>query len=65
MILPIYRLTLRALLKQKRTIMLALVSAATVLTALIYALAKPAGSDDLRVLLGTSCNSCSCPRSPR
>jgi ABC-2 type transport system permease protein len=46
-IVPIYRLTLRALLKQKRTIMLALVSAATVLTALIYALAKPAGSDDL------------------
>jgi ABC-2 type transport system permease protein len=46
-ILPVYRLTLRALLLQRRTIMLGLVSAATVLTALIYALAKGPGSDDL------------------
>jgi ABC-2 type transport system permease protein len=40
---PIYRLTLRALLLQKRTIMLALVAAAPVLTSLVFALARSAG----------------------
>ncbi len=44
MILPIFRLTLRAMLLQRRSIMLALVAAAPVLTALAYALARPAGS---------------------
>ena len=43
MIGPIYRLTLRALLLQKRTIMLALVAAAPVLTSLVFALARSAG----------------------
>jgi ABC-2 type transport system permease protein len=37
---PIYRLTLRALLVQKRTLMLALVALAPVVTALIFALAR-------------------------
>ena len=45
MILPVYRLTLRALLLQRRTIMLAVVVLAPVATSLIYALARPAGSD--------------------
>ena len=36
MIGPIYRLTLRALLIQKRTLMLALVALAPVVTALIF-----------------------------
>ena len=40
MIGPIYRLTLRALLVQKRTLMLALVALAPVLTSLIFALAR-------------------------
>jgi ABC-2 type transport system permease protein len=37
---PVFRLTLRALLWQKRTIMLALVAAAPALMALVYALAR-------------------------
>src|SRR3954469_10882592 len=45
MILPVYRLTLRALLLQRRTIMLAAVVLAPVATSLIYALARPGGSD--------------------
>ncbi len=45
MILPVYRLTLRALLLQRRTIMLAVVVLAPVATSLIYALARPGGSD--------------------
>ena len=40
MIGPVFRLTLRALLWQKRTIMLALVAAAPALMALVYALAR-------------------------
>jgi ABC-2 type transport system permease protein len=44
---PVLRLTLRALLLQKRTIMLALICLAPVLTALIYALAKDPTSSDL------------------
>jgi ABC-2 type transport system permease protein len=44
---PVLRLTLRALLLQKRTIMLALVCAAPMLTALVYALAKPPDADEL------------------
>ena len=47
MIGPVLRLTLRALLLQKRTIMLVLICLAPVLTALIYALAKQPGSNDL------------------
>jgi ABC-2 type transport system permease protein len=47
MIGPVLRLTLRALLLQKRTIMLALICLAPVLTALIYALAKQPGDNDL------------------
>ena len=47
MIGPVLRLTLRALLLQKRTIMLALICLAPVLTALIYALAKDPTSSDL------------------
>jgi ABC-2 type transport system permease protein len=47
MILPVYRLTLRALLLQRRTIMLAVVVLAPVATALIYALARPGGSDTM------------------
>src|SRR3954453_14927771 len=45
MILPVYQLTLRALLLQRRTIMLAAVVLAPVATSLIYALARPGGSD--------------------
>jgi ABC-2 type transport system permease protein len=37
---PIYRLTLRALLVQKRTVMLALIALAPVLTSLVFALAR-------------------------
>ena len=37
---PIYRLTLRALLVQKRTLMLALVALAPVVTSLVFALAR-------------------------
>ena len=51
MIGPIYRLTLRALLLQKRTIMLALVAAAPVLTSLVFALARSA-EKPARLLLG-------------
>ena len=47
MIGPVLRLTLRALLLQKRTIMLALVCAAPMLTAVIYAAAKPPDADQL------------------
>jgi ABC-2 type transport system permease protein len=45
MIGPIYRLTVRALLVQKRTLMLALIALAPVLTSLIFALARDAGAD--------------------
>jgi ABC-2 type transport system permease protein len=44
---PVMRLTLRALLLQKRTIMLALICAAPMLTALIYDVAKPPDADPL------------------
>lgn len=45
MIGPIYRLTLRALLVQKRTLMLAVIALAPVLTSLIFALARSTGDD--------------------
>jgi ABC-2 type transport system permease protein len=45
-IVPVFRLTLRALLLQRRTIVLALITLAPILTALAYALAKPADSND-------------------
>jgi ABC-2 type transport system permease protein len=41
---PVYRLTLRALLLQRRTILLALLAAAPVVVALVYALAAKAGA---------------------
>jgi ABC-2 type transport system permease protein len=44
---PVLRLTLRALVLQKRTLMLVLVCLAPVVTALIYALAKPPDANDL------------------
>lgn len=47
MIGPIIRLTLRALLRQKRAIMLALIALAPAVTAAVYALARPAGSNVL------------------
>jgi ABC-2 type transport system permease protein len=43
---PVYALTLRALILQKRTIVLALVSLAPVLMALAYALARSPGDHD-------------------
>jgi ABC-2 type transport system permease protein len=43
---PVYALTLRALILQKRTIVLALVACAPVLMALAYALARSPGSHD-------------------
>jgi len=43
---PVFALTLRSLLLQKRTIVLGLVAAAPVLMALIYALARSPGSHD-------------------
>ena len=46
MIRPVFALTLRSLLLQKRTIVLGLVAAAPVLMALIYALARSPGSHD-------------------
>ena len=46
MIDPVFMLTLRALLLQKRTIVLGLVAAAPALMALIYALARGPGSHD-------------------
>ena len=46
MIRPVFALTLRSLLMQKRTIVLGLVAAAPVLMALIYALARSPGSHD-------------------
>ena len=46
MINPVFMLTLRALLLQKRTIVLGLVAAAPALMALIYALARGPGSHD-------------------
>ncbi len=46
MIAPVFRLTLRSLLLQRRTIVLALVTLAPIVTALAYALARPAGSND-------------------
>ena len=45
MILPVFQLTLRALLLQRRTLVLALVVCAPVLTALVYGLAHPADSN--------------------
>ena len=45
MILPVFKLTLRALLLQRRTLVLALVVLAPVLTALVYGLAHPADSN--------------------
>jgi ABC-2 type transport system permease protein len=47
MIGPIYRLTLRALLLQKRTWMLGLVAAAPVVAALAFALARSSGDNRL------------------
>jgi ABC-2 type transport system permease protein len=47
MIGPIIRLTLRALLRQKRAIMLALIALAPAVTAGVYALARPAGANVL------------------
>ena len=44
---PVYRLTLRALLLQRRTILLALLAAAPVLMAFVYAVAASAGADHL------------------
>jgi ABC-2 type transport system permease protein len=46
--LPIYRLTVRALLLQRRTLGLALLTAAPVLMALVFALAADAGADHRR-----------------
>ena len=46
MIDPVYALTLRALVLQKRTIVLALVALAPVLMALAYALARSPGDHD-------------------
>lgn len=46
MIGPVFALTLRSLLLQKRTIVLGLVAAAPVVMALIYALARSPGSHD-------------------
>ncbi len=46
MIGPVFRLTLRALLLQKRTIVLGVVAAAPTLMALVYALARSANSHD-------------------
>jgi ABC-2 type transport system permease protein len=43
---PVFALTLRSLLLQRRTIVLALVAAAPVLMALVYALARSPGSHD-------------------
>src|SRR5581483_12277590 len=45
-IAPVFRLTLRSLLLQRRTIVLALVTLAPIVTALAYALARPAGSNN-------------------
>jgi ABC-2 type transport system permease protein len=45
-IVPVFRLTLRSLLLQRRTIVLALIALAPVVTALAYALAKASGSND-------------------
>jgi ABC-2 type transport system permease protein len=44
---PIYRLTLRALLLQRRTILLGLLAAAPVLMAFVYAVASDASADHL------------------
>jgi ABC-2 type transport system permease protein len=46
MIRPVFALTLRSLLLQRRTIVLALVAAAPVVMALVYALARSPGSHD-------------------
>ncbi len=46
MIRPVFALTLRSLLLQRRTIVLAVVAAAPVLMALVYALARSPGSHD-------------------
>jgi ABC-2 type transport system permease protein len=45
---PVYRLTLRALLLQRRTVLLALLAAAPVVMALVYAVAAKAGSHPFR-----------------
>jgi ABC-2 type transport system permease protein len=45
---PVYRLTLRALLLQRRTILLALLAAAPVVMALVYSVAAEAGAHHLR-----------------
>ena len=45
---PVYRLTLRALLLQRRTILLVLLALAPVLVALIYAVAAKQGAHHLR-----------------
>jgi hypothetical protein len=45
---PVYRLTLRALLLQRRTILLALLAAAPVVVALVYAVAAKAGAHHFR-----------------
>jgi ABC-2 type transport system permease protein len=45
---PIYRLTLRALLLQRRTILLALLAAAPVVVALVYAVAAKVGAHHFR-----------------
>jgi ABC-2 type transport system permease protein len=45
---PVYRLTLRALLLQRRTILLALLAAAPVVMALVYALAASADAHHFR-----------------
>jgi ABC-2 type transport system permease protein len=45
---PVYRLTLRALLLQRRTILLALLAAAPVVVALVYAVAAKAGAHHVR-----------------
>jgi ABC-2 type transport system permease protein len=44
---PVLRLTLRALLLQRRTIVLVVIAAAPVFTALVYAAARPADASDL------------------
>jgi ABC-2 type transport system permease protein len=44
---PVLRLTLRALVLQKRTLMLVVVCLTPVVTALVYALARPADANDL------------------